>query len=438
MGNIIAIVGRPNVGKSTFFNRMIKDRDAIVDAVSGVTRDRHYGKSDWNGKYFSVIDTGGYVEGSDDVFESEIRRQVQLAIDETDVILFLVDVKDGVTSLDEQVAHYLRRCNKKIFLVVNKVDNNKLIAEADEFYSLGFEKIYCISSINGSGTGDLLDDVVMDFVNTDEEIVESETIQLPKYAVVGRPNVGKSTFINTLLEEDRTIVTEIAGTTRDSIYTHYNRFGFDFFLIDTAGLRKKGKVHENIEFYSVMRSIRAIEDCDVCFLLIDAVHGFEAQDVNILRLIERNNKGLVIIANKWDLVEKETNTHKDFEKQIREKTAPFTDIPIVFTSALNKQRIFKALETGMKVYENRSRKISTSKLNDVMLPVIEKFHHPEVKGKQIKIKFVTQLPTRFPSFAFFCNLPQYVKESYKNYLENKLRENFDFNGVPIQVFFRKK
>ena len=436
MGNIVAIVGRPNVGKSTFFNRLTQNRDAIVDAVSGVTRDRHYGKSDWNGKEFSVIDTGGYIENSDDIFEGEIKRQIQLAIDEADVIIFMVDVITGVTHLDEDVANILRRSNKKVFVVANKTDNNKRISDADEFYKFGLGNIYCISSINGSGTGELLDDVVKEFVESEEEI--SVTDHLPKYTVVGRPNVGKSTFINALLEEERTIVTDIAGTTRDSIYTHYNRFGFDFHLVDTAGLRKKGKVHENIEFYSVMRSIRAIEDSDVCFLIIDAANGFEAQDVNILRLIERNKKGVVIIVNKWDLMEKESNTHKLLEEQIKEKIAPFNDIPIVFTSALHKQRIFKALELGAQVYKNRSLKISTSKLNEIMLPYIDKFHHPSVKQKEIKIKFITQLPTPFPAFAFFCNLPQYVKESYKNYLENKLRENFNFSGVPIQIFFRKK
>jgi len=434
MGNIIAIVGRPNVGKSTFFNLLIKDRDAIVDATSGVTRDRHYGQSDWNGIEFSVIDTGGYIENSDDVFEEEIRRQVQLAIDETDVIIFMVDVVNGITPLDEDVARMLRHSTKKVFLVANKTDNNQQIAFGDEFYRFGFS-VYCISAINGSGTGELLDDVVKEFSATE---IEQTELNLPKYAVVGRPNVGKSTFINALLEERRTIVTDIPGTTRDSIYTRYNRFGFDFYLIDTAGLRKKGKVHENIEFYSVMRSIRAIEDCDVCFLLIDAVNGFEAQDANILRLIERNKKGVVIVSNKWDLVEKENNTHKVFEKAIKEKTAPFTDIPVVFTSAINKQRVLKALEAGQAVYQNRSLKITTSKLNDVMLPLVDKFHHPSVKGKEINIKYITQLPTPFPAFAFFCNLPQYVKESYKNYLENKIREHFNFSGVPIQIFFRKK
>ena len=435
MGNIVAIVGRPNVGKSTFFNRLTKNRDAIVDSVSGVTRDRHYGKSDWNGKEFSVIDTGGYVENSDDIFEGEIKRQIKLAIDETDVIIFMVDVIDGITPLDEDVAHLLRRSNKKVFLVANKVDNNKRIAEADEFYQLGLGKVYCISSINGSGTGDLLDDVVNEFIEAEVSFLKD---QLPKYTIVGRPNVGKSTFVNALLEEERSIVTEMPGTTRDAIYTHYNRFGFDFYLIDTAGLRKKGKVHENIEFYSVMRSIRAIEDSDVCILLIDATNGFEAQDVNILHLIEKNKKGVVIIVNKWDLIEKESNTHKLVEQQIKEKIAPFNDIPIIFASALHKQRIFKALEASLQVYKNRSFKIPTSKLNEVMLPLIEKFHHPTVKGKEIKIKFISQLPTPFPAFAFFCNLPQYVKESYKNYLENKLRENFNFSGVPIQIYFRKK
>ena len=435
MGNIVAIVGRPNVGKSTFFNRLVESRQAIVEPTSGVTRDRHYGKTDWNGIDFSVIDTGGYVVGSDDVFEEEIRKQIAFAIDEADVIIFMVDVKEGLTGMDEDVANILRKSEKKVFLVVNKVDSNKRLIDANEFYQLGFDKIYCISSINGSGTGDLLDDVVKEFPETKKEQIPD----LPKYAVVGRPNVGKSSFINVLLGDERNIVTPVAGTTRDSIYTRYNSFGFDFMLVDTAGLRKKGKVYENIEFYSVMRSIRAIENSDVCLLLVDARDGFEGQDLNIFHLAEKNKKGVVIVVNKWDLINKESNTHKEFEAKIRERTAPFKDVPIVFTSVINKQRIFKALELAHKVYKNRSNRITTSKLNDFLLPIIEATPPPAAsRGRYIKIKYITQLPTPFPAFVFFCNLPQDVKDSYKRFLENKIRENFDFTGVPIQIYFRKK
>jgi GTP-binding protein len=434
MSNIVAIVGRPNVGKSTLFNRLAEKRQAIVDAISGVTRDRHYAKSDWNGKEFSVIDTGGYITGSDDVFEEEIRNQVTLAIEEAKVIIFLVDVNDGITDLDKDVALLLRKAGKKIFLVANKVDNNIKISESAEFYKLGLGEVYCISSINGSGTGELLDDIVKEFENTKDE----EPPDLPKFAVIGRPNVGKSSLINSLLEEKRHIVTPVAGTTRDSIYSRYNRFGLDFVLVDTAGLRKKTKVHEDIEFYSVMRSIRAIESSDVCLMMVDAVLGFESQDMNIIKLVEKNRKGLVILVNKWDLVEKTTNTLKDFEAAIKKQLQPFTDIPVLFISAINKQRIHKALETANQVYFNRIRKITTSKLNEVMLPIVTANPPPAIKGKFIKTKFITQLPTHAPSFAFFCNLPQYVNEPYKRYVENKLRENFEFTGVPIQIFFRKK
>ena len=435
MENIVAILGRPNVGKSTFFNRLTKKRQAIEDATSGVTRDRIYGKTYWNGKDFSIIDTGGYVENSDNIFEKEIIKQITVAIDQANIIIFMVDVKTGITSLDIDVANILRKkSDKKIFLVVNKVDNNKLINDANEFYNLGFEKIYSISSINGSGTGDLLDDVVKELDNIKDE----EPDDLPKYAVVGKPNVGKSSLINTLLDQERNIVTKIPGTTRDSIYTRYNKFGFDFLLIDTAGLRKKTKVFENIEFYSTIRAIKAIENSDVCLLMIDANSGFENQDLNIFHIIKQNRKGVVIIVNKWDLFDKETNTYKTFEEEIKEKIAPFNDVPIIFTSVLNKQRIFKTLELANKVYKNRSRRITTSKLNEEMLPLINEFPPPCNKGKYIRIKYVTQLPTYFPAFAFFCNMPQNIKESYKRFLENKIREKFDFNGTPIEIFFRKK
>lgn len=434
MGNIVAIVGRPNVGKSTLFNRLTESREAIVHESSGVTRDRHYGKSIWNGVEFSIIDTGGYVEGSDDVFEEEIRKQVLLAIEEADVLLFVVDVKDGLTDMDKTVADLLRRGKKKALVVVNKVDNTMQQYEGDVFYSLGLGELYKISSMNGSGTGDLLDDVVNAFeAPTNEELPE-----LPRFAVVGRPNVGKSTLINALLGEDRHIVTAIAGTTRDSIFTRYNKYNYDFFLVDTAGIRKKGKVNENIEFYSVMRSIRTIEYSDVCLLMIDAVQGLESQDLAILSIIHKNNKGLVLVVNKWDALEKTTNSARDYENKIMEKLAPFRDVPVVFISALNKQRIHKVIEIAMEVYENRIRKIPTSKLNEIMLQVIEDYPPPAVKGKYVKIKYITQLPTHAPAFAFFCNFPQYVKEPYRRYLENKLRQNFNFNGVPIQVFMREK
>ncbi|MGD0710725.1 MAG: ribosome biogenesis GTPase Der [Bacteroidales bacterium] len=434
MINIVAIVGRPNVGKSTLFNRLVEKRQAIVDAVSGVTRDRHYAKADWNGKEFSVIDTGGYVTGSDDIFEEEIRKQVNLAIDESTVILFMVDVNDSVTDMDKEVANLLRRSKKKIFLVANKVDNSNKIPASADFYKLGLGEVYCISSMSGSGTGELLDDIVKEL----EVTTEDEAPDLPKFAIVGRPNVGKSSLINALLDEQRHIVTPIAGTTRDSIYTHYNKFGLDFVLVDTAGLRKKTKVHEDIEFYSVMRSVRAIESSDVCLLMIDAVDGFEGQDMNIFSLAEKNRKGIVILVNKWDLIQKDTNAAKEFENKIKTLIQPFADVPIIFISALHKQRILKAIETAKQVYDNRIRKISTSKLNEVLLPFVNNNPPPAIKGKYIKIKFITQLPTHAPSFAFFCNLPQYIRDPYKRFIEKKLREEFNFSGVPIQIFFRQK
>lgn len=432
--SIVAIVGRPNVGKSTFFNRLIQRREAIVDAVSGVTRDRHYGKSDWNGKEFSLIDTGGYVKGSDDIFEAEIDKQVELAIDEADVIIFMVDVETGVTGMDEEVAQLLRKSKKPVFLAVNKVDNSKRVNDAVEFYSLGFEKYYTIAATNGSGTGELLDDLV---AALPDDIAKDED-ELPRFAVVGRPNAGKSSFINALIGEDRYIVTDIAGTTRDAIDTKYNRFGFEFNLVDTAGIRRKSKVKEDLEFYSVMRSVRALEHCDVALLVIDATRGFEGQDQNIFWLAHRNNKGVVILVNKWDLVEKDHMTTKKFEQYIRKQCEPFTDVPIVFMSALTKQRIFKAIETAVQVYKNRSQRIKTSELNDVMLPIIAATPPPAYKGKYVKIKFCTQLPTPHPTFAFFANLPQYVKDPYKRFIENKLREEFDYNGVPLTIYMRKK
>ena len=433
MSNIIAIVGRPNVGKSTLFNRLIQKREAIVDSVSGVTRDRHYGKGDWNGKQFSVIDTGGYVVGSDDVFETEIDNQVELAIDEADIIIFMVDVTTGITSMDSDISNLLRKVQKPIFLVVNKVDNSSRINDVNEFYSLGLDKMYPIASSNGFGTGELLDEIVKLFYDNDEVLDD-----LPRFAVVGRPNAGKSSFINALIGENRNIVTEIPGTTRDSINTKYNRFGFGFNLVDTAGIRKKSKVKENLEFYSVMRSVRAIENCDVCILLFDISRGFDTQVKNIFWLCERNKKGIVLIANKWDLIEKNTNSTKEYEKIIMKEIEPFTDVKILFISTLKKQRIHKAIETAVEVFNGRSLKIKTRKLNDILLPIISAYPPPSIKGKYVKIKFITQLPTHHPQFAFFCNLPQYVKEPYKRFLENKIRENFDFKGVPITIFMRKK
>ncbi len=435
MANIVAIVGRPNVGKSTLFNRMVESRQAITDATAGVTRDRHYGKCEWGGLEFSVIDTGGYVTNSDDIFEGEIRKQVKLAVDEADVILFLTDVTGGVTDLDDDVAELLRKSRKPVVVAVNKVDNIDRQYLTGEFYSLGLGEIYAISAINGSGTGDLLDAIVAKF---DRNKPADEARDLPNIAVVGRPNAGKSSFINALLEQDRNIVTDIAGTTRDSINTVYNKFGFEFNIIDTAGLRKKNKVEENLEFYSVMRAIRTIEESDVCFLIIDATLGLESQDLNIFSLIVKNRKGVVILINKWDLIEKEKNTMEEYEAAVKAKLAPFNDVPVLFISALTKQRVFKAVETAMQVYKNRRQKISTAKLNEVMLAAIDNYPPPTVKGKYIRIKYVTQLPTPSPQFAFFCNLPQYIRDPYRRYLENKMRENFELQGVPVQIYFREK
>lgn len=436
MNNIVAIVGRPNVGKSTFFNRLIQRRDAIVDSVSGVTRDRNYGKSEWNGKEFSVIDTGGYIKGSDDVFEAEIRRQVELAIDEADAIIFVVDVEEGITPMDEEVSKLLRKVTKPVLLAVNKVDNSKRLRDAVEFYNLGLGEFFPIAGMNGSGTGELLDklvEVLPEMPNVSEDVEP-----LPRFCVVGRPNAGKSSFINALIGEDRFVVTDIAGTTRDAIDTTYNRFGFEFNLVDTAGIRRKAKVKEDLEFYSVMRSVRAIEHSDVCILMIDATRGFEGQDQSIFWLAEKNRKGIVILVNKWDLVEKDTMSTKLYEEKIRQEIAPFTDVPILFVSALNKQRLLKALELAVKVFENRKQRIQTSKFNDFMLPIIEHTPPPAIKGKYVKIKYCMQLPTPTPQFVFFANLPQYVKDPYKRFIENKLRDQYDFEGVPIDIYFREK
>ncbi|NOU61153.1 ribosome biogenesis GTPase Der [Marinifilum caeruleilacunae] len=435
MSNIVAIVGRPNVGKSTLFNRLIGSRKAIVNETAGVTRDRNYGKADWNGQEFSVIDTGGYSINSEDVFDEEIRKQVMLAIDEADAILFVLDVQHGITDLDEAVARILRKTSKKVYLVANKADNSDLIFAANEFYSVGVgDFVYPISSVNGSGTGDLLDAVVADF----EEKPEEEDSDLPRLAFVGRPNVGKSSTVNALIGIERNIVTDVAGTTRDSIHTRFQKFGHDFVMVDTAGVRKKPKVNEDLEFYSVMRSIRTIETADVCVLILDATRGVEAQDLSIFDLIIKNRKGVVIMVNKWDLIEKETNTMKEFEQEIRNRIAPFNDVPIIFTSAISKQRLLNVLEAALEVHENRVRKIQTSELNKVMQESIAAFTPPSVKGKFIKIKYVTQLPTLAPTFAFYCNLPQYIKDPYKRYLENQIRKNWKFTGVPIQIFMRKK
>lgn len=434
MGNIVAIVGRPNVGKSTLFNRLTETRNAIVDEAEGVTRDRQYGKAVWNGIEFSVIDTGGYVFNSDDVFEAEIRKQVLIAIEESDAILFMVDVTSGINPLDESVANLLRMSKKTVLLLVNKVDNISRQHESHEFYKLGIKDLFTISSVSGAGTGDMLDFLVSGFIKKTEE----QTDDLPKFAIVGRPNVGKSSLVNALLDEERNIVTPISGTTRDSIYTRYNKFNHDFYLVDTAGIRKKSKINEDLEYYSVLRSVRAIENSDVCLVLIDATAGIESQDMTIIDLALRNKKGIVILINKWDLFEKDTNTARDYEKILKDRMAPFTDVNIIFTSAITRQRIHKVLETAMEVYNNRRRRISTAELNSYMLGVIESYPPPAIKGKYIRIKYVTQLPNKTPAFAFFCNLPQYVKEPYKRYLENKLRENYNFTGVPIQIFMRKK
>ncbi|MGG7033672.1 MAG: ribosome biogenesis GTPase Der [Flavobacterium sp.] len=434
--NIVAIVGRPNVGKSTLFNRLIQRREAIVDSVSGVTRDRNYGKSEWNGKEFSVIDTGGYVRGSDDVFEGEIRKQVELAIDEADVIIFVVDVEEGITPMDETVAKLLRKVTKPVLLAVNKVDNAMREKDAVEFYNLGLGEYFTFASISGSGTGDLLDALIDAFPEKPEPV--KEETELPRFAVVGRPNAGKSSFINALIGEDRFMVTDIAGTTRDAIDTKFNRFGFDFNLVDTAGIRRKAKVKEDLEFYSVMRSVRAIEHADVCILVIDATRGFEGQDQAIFWLAEKNRKGVIILVNKWDLVEKDTMSTRDYEAKIKQELMPFTDVPILFVSALTKQRLLKALESTVQVFENRKQHIPTSKFNDYMLKVIEGYPPPALKGKYVKIKYCMQLPTPTPQFVFFANLPQYVKEPYKRFLENKIRENWDFSGVPIDIYIREK
>ena len=437
MGNLVAIVGRPNVGKSTLFNRLTQTRQAIVNEQAGTTRDRQYGKSEWQGKEFSVVDTGGWVVNSDDIFEGEIRKQVMLAMDEADVILFVVDVVNGVTDLDSDVAAILRRTTKPVILVANKTDNYDLQYNAAEFYKLGLGDPYCISAMSGSGTGDLLDLILSKFSKEVDEALEED---IPRFAVVGRPNAGKSSIVNAFIGEERNIVTEIAGTTRDSIYTRYDKFGFDFYLVDTAGIRKKNKVTEDLEFYSVMRSIRAIENADVCILMIDATRGIEGQDLNIFSLIQRNQKGLVVVVNKWDLIEEKTaKVMNGYEEAIRSRFAPFTDFPIIFTSALTKQRIFKVLETAKEVYQARTSKIATARLNEEMLPLIEAYPPPAIKGKYIKIKYVTQLPnTKIPSFVFFANLPQYVKEPYRRFLENKIRERWPLSGTPVNIFIRQK
>ena len=433
--SLVAIVGRPNVGKSTLFNRLVGQRQAIVDATAGTTRDRHYGKTDWNGKEFSVIDTGGYAVNTDDIFEDDIRRQVMLAIDEADLILFMVEVKTGITDLDMMMADVLRRSGKKVMVVCNKVDNYELIYQSHEFYALGLGDPYCISSMSGSGTGDMMDAILAALPEDAKAEVEED---LPRITIVGRPNVGKSSLTNALLGEERNIVTDIAGTTRDSIHTRYNKYGMDFYLVDTAGMRKKGKEMEDLEFYSVMRSIRAIENSDVCILMLDAQQGLESQDLNIHNHIVRNRNGFVIVVNKWDLVEKESNTMKEWREFLEKKLAPFNDIPIIFTSVINKQRILEVLQQAIRVFNSRRRRIPTSELNDYILPIIEDYPPASTKGKYIRIKYATQLPTPTPQFAFFVNLPQYIKESYRRYIENKLRERWDFSGVPMQIYFRQK
>ncbi|HEV8507925.1 MAG TPA: ribosome biogenesis GTPase Der [Chitinophagaceae bacterium] len=435
MGFTIAIVGRPNVGKSTFFNRMMEQRKAIVHDLSGVTRDRQYGIADWNGKSFNVIDTGGFVPDSEDVFEREIRKQVTIAVEEANAIIFMADAATGITDLDDSMADMLRRSKKPVFLVVNKVDNSERLLEAAEFYSLGFENIYFVSSITGSGTGELLDSI-SELIK--DETVPEETEGLPRFAIIGQPNVGKSSLLNALIGKERTIVSDIAGTTRDTIHTHYKLFKKEFILIDTAGIRRKAKVHEDLEFYSVIRAIKAIDEADVCLLMLDAEKGITAQDLSIYSLAARKGKGIVLLVNKWDVVEKQTNTARDYEKELKDRLAPFNDVPILFISAKEKTRIFKVIETAIEVYANRQKKINTSELNEILLKAIENYHPPVVRGHPIKIKYVTQLPTAVPSFAFFCNFPDDIKQPYKNYLENQLRQQFNFNGVPIRLFFRKK
>ncbi|MBS1626380.1 MAG: ribosome biogenesis GTPase Der [Bacteroidetes bacterium] len=437
MGYTIAIVGRPNVGKSTFFNRMLEQRKAIVDDISGVTRDRQYGVADWNGKTFNIIDTGGFVPQSDDIFETEIRKQVKIAIDEANALVFMVDVATGITDLDESMADLLRRSSKPVYLVVNKVDNSERQLEATEFYALGFETIYPVSSISGSGTGELLDAITENITDEDLAIIEEEN-KLPKFAIIGQPNVGKSSLLNALIGKERTIVSDIAGTTRDTIHTHYNLFQKEFVLIDTAGLRKKEKEKDDLEFYSVIRAIRAMDEADICLLVLDAAKGITAQDVSIFSLAARKGKGIVVLVNKWDVMEKTTNTARDYETALKKKIAPFTDVPVLFISAKEKTRIFKVIETALEVYENKSKKVSTSKLNEVMLKAVESYHAPVVRGHTVKIKFITQLPTPVPSFAFFTNFPDDIKTPYKNYLENQLRTQFNFTGIPIRIFFRKK
>jgi GTP-binding protein len=437
MSFTVAIVGRPNVGKSTFFNRLLEERKAIVDDVSGVTRDRQYGVADWNGKDFNVIDTGGFVAGSEDIFEKEIAKQVLIAVDEADAIIFMVDAHTGMTDLDDSMAHVLRRGKKPVFLTVNKVDNNERLLEASEFYSLGFDNIFFIAAASGSGSGELLDAITELIPAQPGEDIEDETA-LPKFAIIGQPNVGKSSLLNALIGQERTIVSEIAGTTRDTIHTNYNLFQKEFTLIDTAGIRKKAKVHEDLEFYSVIRAIKALDEADVCMLLLDAEKGIAAQDLTIFSLAARKGKGIVVLVNKWDLVAKETNTAKEYEATLKKRLAPFNDVPILFISAKEKTRIFKAIEVALEVYDKRKRKVSTSELNNVMLKSMETYHAPVVRGHAIKIKFVTQLPTVVPSFAFFCNFPDDIKTPYQNYLENQLRQHFDFSGVPIRLFFRKK
>jgi len=437
MSFTVAIVGRPNVGKSTLFNRLLEERKAIVDDVSGVTRDRQYGVTDWNGKNFNVIDTGGFVAGSQDVFEKEIAKQVLIAVDEADAIIFIVDAHTGMTDLDDSMAHVLRRGSKPVFLTVNKVDNNERLLEASEFYSLGFDQIFFIAAASGSGSGELLDAITELIPAQPDEDLE-DAAALPKFAIIGQPNVGKSSLLNALVGQERTIVSDIAGTTRDTIHTHYNLFQKEFVLIDTAGIRRKAKVHEDLEFYSVIRAIKALDEADVCMLVLDAEKGIAAQDLNIFSLAARKGKGVVVLVNKWDLVSKETNTAKEYEAELKKRLAPFNDVPILFISAKEKTRIFKAIEVAIEVYEKRKRKVATSELNNVMLKAMETYHAPVVRGHAIKIKFVTQLPTVVPSFAFFCNFPDDVKTPYQNYLENQLRQHFDFNGVPIRLFFRKK